>query len=191
MSRFAPILAALLCAACVRTIELGRAIEPKSPTAGRSSERAGVICTEKLLAHVARGSHYALPLGEPLCDALFKSVENSYRAAERETKRPYPGEFGRVIEFDVQSSALDVRRQSDGAIRAIYSISVVVARYGRDLKPVSRQAVNGNGIVERRDGSDAVVRDAVEAALQELADRASTLLVAEADGPRVSTPAGR
>jgi hypothetical protein len=190
MRRFAAILAVVLCSACVRTIELGHAIEPKSPTGGRSTERAGVICSEKLLAHVARGSHYALPLGEPLCDALFKSVESSYRAAEREAK-PYPGQFGRVIEFDLQSSALDVQQRSDGAIRAIYSISVIVARYGRDLKPASRQAVNGNGIVERRDAGDTVVREAVEAALQQLADRASTLLVAEVDGPRLSIPAQR
>ncbi len=178
------VLAAVCCAACVKTIELSHDIQPSRPTSARSSERAGVVCTENLLAHVARTSDYKVAVGEPLCAALVKSVEGSYRSAQRSAK-PYLGEFGRVVEFDVHASSLDIQKRRDGSTRVACSITVTVERYGRDLKPSTRRAVSGSGFVERRDATDAIVREAVEAALQQVADEASTVLVAGLDGPRI------
>ena len=181
------LLAAVCCAACVKTVDLSRDIQPSRPIPARSSEKAGVVCSENLLGHVERASYYKLALGEPLCAALLKSVEGSYRSAQRSAK-PYAGEFGRVVQFDLLTSSLDIQKRSDGSIRVACSITVTVERYGRDLKRSSRQAVSGNGFAERRDATDVIVREAVEAALQQVADEASTLLVAGLDGPRIGPP---
>ncbi len=181
------VLAAVCCAACVKTIELSHDIQPSRPTPAKSSEKAGVVCSESLLAGVARASDYQLELGEPLCNLLLRSVEGLYRSAQRATK-PYVGEYGRVVQFDLQGSSLDIQRRRDGSIRVACSISVVVERYGRDLKRLSRQAVSGNGFVERRDATDVIIREAVETALQQVADNASSLLVAGLDGPRIPAP---
>lgn len=183
--RCLPLLLAGLCfTACVKTVELDRMIQPSRPMPNKSSEKAGVVCSENLLEHVERASDYALELGEPLCSALVRSVESVYRAAQRTTKPPYKGEFARVVRFDLQSSAVGIQRRSDST-RVSCSISVVVERFGRDLKRISSQAVIGNGIVDRRDETDVLVREAVEAALQQVADNASSLLVAGLDGPRL------
>jgi len=168
----------------VKTVDLSRDIQPSRPIPARSSEKAGVVCSENLLGHVERASYYKLALGEPLCAALLKSVEGSYRSAQRSAK-PYAGEFGRVVQFDLVTSSLDIQKRSDGSIRVACSITVTVERYGRDLKRTSRQAVSGNAFVERRDATDVIVREAVEAALQQVADEASSLLVAGLDGPRI------
>jgi hypothetical protein len=183
--RSLPLFLAAICAtACVQTVEVSRTIQPSRPLRDRSSERAGVVCSENLLAHVAREGGYKLELGEPLCAALFRSVEGSYRAAERTAKPPYKGEYSRVVRFDLQSSAIGIQRLRDST-RVTCSISVVVERFGRDLKRVSSQSVVGNGSVERSDATDVLVKEAVEAALQQVTDNASSLLVAGLDGPRV------
>jgi hypothetical protein len=167
----------------MQTVELSRAIQPSRPLPDRSSEKIGVVCSENLLAHEERASHFELALGEPLCSALIKSAEGTYRSAERVTQ-PYKGQYGRVVRFDLQSSVVDVQRRGDGSTRVSCSISVVVERYGRDLQRLTSQAVIGNGFVERQDAADVIVREAVEAALQEVTDNASSLLVAGLDGPR-------
>jgi predicted Zn-dependent protease len=187
------ILVATLSMACVQTVEVSRMIQPSRSNPERSSEKAGVVCRENLLDHVVRGSYYErsyeLRLGEPLCNALLHSVEGTYRSAQR-SANPYKGEYGRVVKFDVLSSTLDVQKK-DGVTRVACSISVVVERFGRDLQRQSSQGVIGNGFVERRDATDVVVREAVEAALQQVADNASILLVAGIDGPRVTPPPPR
>jgi hypothetical protein len=191
--RFALLLAAVVCSACVTSVPLGTAIGPGAPAAGRSSEKAGVVCGERLLAHVERGSagafsrRYELELGEPLCGALVRSVEGAYRAARREIA-PHKGEYGRVIEFDLHESALHILPQPDGSTRVVYTASVVVARYGRDLQPLGRNAVTGRGLVETRALTGDVVRQAVESALQQIADGTSSLLVTRQEGPRLPGP---
>jgi hypothetical protein len=179
-----PCLVVVCFTACMKTVDVSHDIQPSRPNPSKSSEKAGVVCSERLLAGVARASQYRLELGEPLCNALLRTVEGSYRSAQRATK-PYAGEFGRVVQFDLQSRSLDIQRRGDGSTRVACSITVVVERYGRDLKRTSRQAVSGNGFVERRDATDAIVREAAETALQQVADNASSLLVAGLDGPRV------
>src|SRR5262245_35131498 len=98
------LLAAFSLTACVRSIELSNSISPSRSLPDKSSEKAGVVCSDKLLGHVARASYFKLELGEPLCGALYRSVLGTYRAAERTTKQPYAGEFGGVVRFDLQSS---------------------------------------------------------------------------------------
>jgi len=189
MRTLAPILAALCLTACVKTVELSQTIQPSHSIPEKSSERAGVVCSENLLHRVERASQYAVELGEPLCNALVKSVEGTYRSAQRATN-PYKGEYPRVVKFDLGSSSLDIERRG-GSTRVACSISVVVERFGRDSRRVSSQGVTGNAFVERRDATDVLVKEAVEAALQQVADNASTLLVAGLDGPRVSPPPQR
>jgi hypothetical protein len=188
MRYLAPIVAVVCLAACAKPIELSHTIQPSRAIAGKSSERAGVVCSENLLGHVERASYYEIALGEPLCNALVKSVEGTYRAAQRATKAPYAGEYGRVVRFDLQSSPLGIQRQPGGAIRVSCAISIIVERFGRDLKRVSSQAVTGYGLVERADATDVVVKEAVEAALQQVTDNASSLLIAGVDGPRQHGP---
>ncbi|MFI5314718.1 MAG: hypothetical protein ACHQ6T_03385 [Myxococcota bacterium] len=185
MRRYAPIVSALWLAACVQTVELSHDIEPSRSIPDKSSERAGVVCSDELLRGVVRASHFAIALGEPLCGGLMRSVEATYRAAQRATSPPYAGQYGRVVRFDLESSTLEIQHRNDGAVRVTCSVSVIVERFGRDLKRVSSRAVAGNADVARRDAPEAVVvREAVEAALQEVVDNASALLVAGIDGPR-------
>ena len=192
MRSLAPILAAVCLAGCMRSVELSQSIQPSVSLPDKLSERAGVVCTDGLLTHVERGGAYKLELGEPLCAALVRSVEATYRSAQRTTRPPYKGEFPRVIRFDLASSTLGVERMGGGVVRVTCSISVVVQRIGRDLKPISSQAALGNALVERKDKADVLVREAAEAALQQVADNASTLLVAGLGEPRqhgTGTPA--
>ena len=185
MRRLALIAGAVCLTACVKTVELNSAIAPAPGGAGRSSEAAGVVCTPGLLAYVERADFHKFALGEPLCGALTRSVERSYRSAQR-SETPYKGQYGRVIRFYLHSSALDVRRMPDGAIRAAYSVGVAVETCGRDLTPQARKLVTGNAVVTRSDeGSGEVVKEAAEAALQQVADNTSRLLLAGLDGPRV------
>ena len=194
MRWLASIVAASLCAACVKPIALSSAIQPSGVPAERSSEKAGVVCSPNLLGHVERSSlgtlggvptRFELELGEPLCNALSKSVEGTYRAAIRATTPYYRGQYARVIQFDLQNSSLSITPRAGGSNRIAYTLSVVVERYGLDLKLIGRNAVTGNGLVDSRTVTDEVVRQAVEAALQQVADEATNLLVARLDGPRV------
>src|SRR5262245_12839655 len=145
MRRLALLGVVLSLTACVKTVEL-RPVEPKPTGAGRSSEAAGVVCAPGLLAYVERASFHKFALGEPLCAALTKSVERTYRSAAR-TDKPYKGQYGRVIQFYLHSSALDVRRMPDDSIRAIYSVGVAVESCGRDLEPEARKLVTGSAVV--------------------------------------------
>jgi len=194
MRWLAPIVVASLCAACVKPVTLSSAIQPSEAPAERSSEKAGVVCSPNLLGHVERSSlgtlggvptRFELELGEPLCNALFKSVEGTYRAAIRATTPYYRGQYARVIQFDLQNSSLSITPRARGQMRVAYTLSVVVERYGLDLKLIGRNAVTGNGLVDTGTVTDDVVRQAVEAALQQVADEATNLLVARLDGPRV------
>ena len=194
MRGLALILAAVLCSACVKPVVLSAAIAPGHPSSDRSAEKAGVVCSNDLLEHVERANPSTLAgfattwefeLGEPLCNALFKSVESSYRAAKRATTPYHKGQYARVIQFDLQNSSLSIEPRARGESRVAYTVSVVVERYGLDLRLQSRNVVTGNGLVDSRKVTDAVVKQAVEAALQQVADDASTLLLARIDGPRV------
>ena len=174
--------------ACVRTVELSSAIAPAPSGVGKSSEAAGVVCTPGLLSYREKSGFYAFELGEPLCGALVRSVEASYRSAQRADK-PYKGQYGRVIQFYLHRSALDVRSMPDGAVRVSYSIGVAVESCGRDLQPRARKLVTGNAVITRRDTRTAdVVKEAAEAAVQQVADDTTRLLVAGLDGPRVEDP---
>ncbi len=194
MRWLAHLLAASFCTGCVHPVVVSSAIQPRQTVSDRSSEKAGVVCSADLLGHVERSSlgslggvptRFEFELGEPLCNALFKSVAGSYRAAARATTPYYKGQYARVIQFDLQNSALSIVSRGRGAMRVAYTLSVVVERYGLDLKLLGRNAVTGNGLVDCRNVTDEVVRQAVEAALQQVADGATDLLVARLDGPRV------
>jgi len=183
------LLAAMCLAACVRTVELSSAIEPARTGAGKSSEAAGVVCTPGLLGYREKSGFYAFELGEPLCGALVRSVAASYRSAQR-ADSPYKGQYGRVIQFYLHRTALDVRSLPDGSVRVSYSVGVAVESCGRDLQPRARKLVTGNAVITRRDTATAdVVREAAEAAVQQVADDTTRLLVAGIDGPRIETPA--
>jgi len=194
MRRLALLVAAACCTACVKPVLLSAAIEPGLSGADRSSEKAGVVCSPSLLGHVERAhpstlagfaTTWEFELGEPLCNALFKSVESSYRAAQRATTPYHKGQFGRVVQFDLRNSSLSIVPQAKGSTRVAYTLSVVVERYGRDLRLMSRNVVTGNSLVDCKKVTDRVVKQVVEAALQQIADDASSLLVARLDGPRV------
>lgn len=188
-----PILAAACCTACVHAVALSPEIGPGHSTSLRSSEKAGVVCSERLLGHVERAhvdtltgfaTRYELELGEPLCAALVRAVEGSYRAAQR-TVRPYKGQYGRIIKLDLEKSALHIGPRDDGSMRVAYTLSVVVEQQGRDLQPLGRSVATGDSLVDCGEAPDRAVQQAVEAALQQVVDEASSLLVARLDGPRV------
>jgi hypothetical protein len=88
------------------------------------------------------------------------------------------------VKFDLQNSALHIMRQGGDTSRVVYTVSVVVERYGGDLQRLSRNVVTANKLVDCREVTDEVVREAVEAALQQVADDTWSLLVARLDGPR-------
>jgi hypothetical protein len=186
---------AALCAACVKPVELSSTIQPTvSAPAGKSSEKAAVLCSEGLLDHVERaspgtlsgiGTAYELELGEPLCGLLLRSVESSYRAAHRASMMPLRGQYGGVVRFDLTKSALSIERQPNGSMRVAYTISVAVERLGRELQPLGRNVVTGNRLVDCATVTDREVQEAVEDALQQVADGATRLLVARVSGPRV------
>jgi hypothetical protein len=194
MRRFASLVAALGLSACVKPVVLSGAIAPTLPVTERSSEKAGVVCSPELLEHVERAhpdspagfaNAWEFELGEPLCNALFKSVESSFRAAKRATVPYHRGQYARVVQFELQNSALSIVPCENRTTRVAYTLSVVVERYGLDLKLESRNVVSGNGLVDTPKLTDAVVREAVEAALQQVANDTTSLLVARIDGPRI------
>jgi hypothetical protein len=179
------LLASIICSACATTVELSSALQPPRPEAARSSEAAAVVCSPELLAHVERARMYKFELGEPLCSALVRSVEASYRSAERNDK-PTKGQYSRVVHFYLQDSALDVKRLPNGSVRVAYSVGVAVETCGRDLKPETRKLVRGDAVITRRDAKAAeLVKETAEAALVQVAGNASQLLVGEVDGPRL------
>ena len=176
----------------MKAIPLSSGIQPSRSLSDKSSEKAGVVCSGSLLGHVERANPstltgfattYELQLGAPLCNALTGSVEGSYRAAQR-AAAPHRGQFGRVVKFDLQNSSLHILRQGRGSSRVVYTVSVVVERYGRDMERLSRNVVTANKLVDCREVTNEVVREAVEAALQQVADDTWSLLVARLDGPR-------
>ena len=194
------LIAVLGLCACVKPVLLNTAIQPGLPIAERSSERAGVVCSEELLDYVERANPstftgfattWQFALGEPLCNALFKSVENSYRSAKRATTPYYKGQYARVVQFGLQTSSLSIMPRPNRSTRVAYTLSVVVERYGLDLKLQSRNVVTGNGLVDVPKLTEAAVREAVEDALQQVTNDANSLLVARIDGPRVPAPAGQ
>ena len=194
MRRLAVLLAACALAGCTKTVALSGAIAPASIPPERSSEKAGVVCSAGLLELVERASPrtlagmattYALALGEPLCAALVRSTEGSFRSVTR-TAKPYKGQYARVVRFDVQTSGLSIERLPNGEMRVHYTLSVAVERLDRDLRQLGRNVVTGNRLVDCARVDDEAVRQAVESALQQVADGASSLLVARLDdGPRV------
>jgi hypothetical protein len=192
MRCLAPILAAICCAGCVSSIDPSSAIRSRRAIADKSFEKAGVVCSPTLLGHVERASPstpagfattYEIELGEALCNALVSSAEGSYRTVQRATT-PHKGQYDRVIEFDLARSSLSIAPHERGSSRVAYTVSVVVERYGRDLQPLGRTVAHGNSLVDCTQVTDRVVREAVEAALQQVADDASSLLVARLEGPR-------
>jgi hypothetical protein len=170
--------------ACVETIDVSHAIGPSQPASEKSSERVGVLCSEDLLAGSVQAAIFKVDFGEPLCAAAVRSAEASFRAAERAKAAPFPGQYARLIGFDLQSSVLTIEHTDAGAIRATCSLSVTLQRYGKDLRRVGARNVHGYASVEHKGEPEALVREAVEAAIQQLADDAQTLLVAGIDGPR-------
>jgi hypothetical protein len=185
MRAFALLVAVALLTGCATTVQLSDAIAPAPAGLARSPEAAGVVCSPELLARVERARFHKFALGEPLCSALAKSVEATYRSAQR-VEKPYKGQYGRVVQFYLQDSALDVGRTPDGSLRAVYSVRVAVETRGRDLRPSTRKLVTGMAVVARRDVKTAeLVKETAEAALQQLADNTARLLVAGLDGPRV------
>jgi hypothetical protein len=190
MRRLAGLLAAACATACVHTVELSSAIGPSASAEGRSAEKAGVVCGTDLLDHVERAraglaTTWRFDLGQPLCGLLVKSVESSHRAAHRAMMMPLAGQYGRVVRFDLQNSALSIERQPNGEMRVAYTISVVVERFGRELERLGTSRVSANKLVDCPEVTDEIVQQTVESALQEIADDASSLLVARIDGPRV------
>lgn len=186
MRALALLAAVVVLTGCATTVQLSYAIAPAPAATARSSEAAGVVCSPELLAHVERAHFHRFELGEPLCSALAKSVEATYRSAQR-VEKPFAGQYGRVIQFYLQDSALDVRRAPDGSMRVVYSIRVAVETRGRDLQPSTRKLVAGTAVVARRDTDTAeLVKETAEAALQQIADNTTRLLVAGLDGPRLS-----
>jgi len=177
-------LAILLLTACVETLDVSHSIAPSRPASEKSAERVGVLCSEDLLAGSVQAAIFKVEFGEPLCAASVRSVEASFRAAERSPAMPFVGQYGRVIGFDLQSSALTIEHGEAGAIRATCALTVTVQRYGKDLRRVGARAVSGYAQVEHKGEPEALVREAVEAAIQQIADDAQTLLLAGTDGPR-------
>ena len=186
MCRPAPCLALLLLglSACVESIDVSREIGPSQPAAERSSERVGVLCSEDLLAGSVQAAIFKVDFGEPLCAATVRSAEASFRAAERARTAPFPGQYARLIGFDLQSSALTIEHGDAGAIRATCSLTVTLQRYGKDLRRLGARNISGYARVEHKGEPEALVREAVETAIQQVADDAQTLLVAGIDGPR-------
>jgi len=185
MRALALLAAVVLLNGCATTVQLSYAIAPAQPGSAKSPEAAGVVCSPELLARVERARFHKFAVGEPLCGALAKSVEATYRSAQR-VENPYKGQYGRVIQFYLQDSALDVRRTPDGSLRVVYSVRVAVETRGRDLRPNTRKLVSGMAVVARRDADTAeLVKETAEAALLQLADNTARLLVADLDGPRV------
>lgn len=191
------LLCALLCTGCVKTIVLNSMIQPNGFIADKSSDGAGVVCSQGLLSHteqtnpstqVGSAITYEFALGEPLCAALVRSVEVSYRTATR-TQSPSRGQFGRLVKFDLQSTAFDIQLTDNGwggiTSRVSFTVSVAVEGYGPDMRLLNRSVLSGTSIVTRRGvDTDKVVKEAAEAALQQLADNTSNALVAGLAEPR-------
>jgi hypothetical protein len=169
-------------AACVQTVPLTGELHATSPIPNKSVEAVGVVCSEGLLSHTARGRSglfaYQLPLGQSLCSGLIDATRGAYRSAESAVE-PYKGQFARVIKYDLARSSLDFESQPDGSTRVAYGVEVVVEKYGRDLRLESRNVLAGNALVDGNSGTRSeCVERAAAGALQEVVDKTTGFLVA-------------
>ena len=195
MTKHRLLAAALACAAlaCVQTVALNPLIQPSALVAHKQPLLAAVVCSPDLTGFVEQAKpsarsgatiRYRIPsMGETLCDALTRSVGSYYDTVTRPEHAPARGEFDRIVKFDLHASDLDIQEQDDGwagtTQRVAYRVSVSIEGYDEHLSLINRSLVTGNGLVTRRGSPlQAVVRDAVEMAVQELADNASNLLIA-------------
>ena len=207
MTKHRLLAAALACAAlgCVQTVTLDPLIQPNAFVSHKQPLAAAVVCSPGLASFVEQANpstrsgamiSYEIPsMGETLCDTLTRSVGVYYDTVTRPEHQPRRGEFDRLVKFDLQNSDLDIQVQDNGwagtTQRVTYTVSISIEGYDERMSLINRSVITGNGIISRR-GSPTrdVVRDAVELALQQLADNASNLLLAGlAEPPRDSVPA--
>jgi len=190
---------ALAAAGCVQTVALNPLIQPNAFVSHKQPQSVAVVCSPGLESFVEQANPstqsgamvtYEIPgLGETLCDTLTRSVAVNYHSVTRPDSNPQRGQFDRIVKFDLQNSDLDIQVQDNGwsgtTNRVTYTVSVSIEGYDHDMSLVNRSVITGNGILSRRGSSTQdVVKDAVEMALQQLADNASNLLVAGLAEPR-------
>jgi hypothetical protein len=182
MRRYAGLLASLALVGCVETVALNGELHPANAIPNKSVEAVGVVCSEGLLSHAARGRSglvaWQVPAGQSLCAGLVEATRGAYRSAETSIE-PYKGQFARVIKYDLARSSLDFESQPDGSRRVAYGVEVIVEKYSRDLRLQSRNVVAGNALVDGNSGTrEECVQRAAAAALQEVVDKTTGFLVA-------------
>ncbi len=196
---------ALAAAGCVQTVAVNPLIQPNTFVSQKQPHSVAVVCSPGLESFVEQANpstqsgaliSYEIPgLGETLCATLTRSVGVYYDTVTRPDSEPQRGQFDRIVRFDLQNSDLDIQVQDNGwagtTNRVTYTVSVSIESYDQRMSLVNRSVITGNGILSRRGSStQEVVKDAVEMAVQQLADNASNLLVAGlAEPPRESLPA--
>jgi hypothetical protein len=198
--------AALACSAlaCVQTVALNPLLQPNASVSHKQPLAVAVVCSPRLAGFGEQASPstqkgglitYEIPeLGETLCDTLTRSVGVYYDTVVRPDHGPRQGDYDRTVKFDLQNSDLDIQVEDNGwsgtTNRVTYTVSVSIEGHDRAGALVNRSVITGIGILSRRGSSTRdVVRDAVEMAVQQLADNASSLLVAGLAEPRDSVPA--
>ncbi len=190
---------ALAAAGCVQTVAVNPLIQPNTFVSQKQPHSVAVVCSPGLESFVEQANpstqsgaliSYEIPgLGETLCATLTRSVGVYYDTVTRPDSEPQRGQFDRIVRFDLQNSDLDIQVQDNGwagtTNRVTYTVSVSIESYDQRMSLVNRSVITGNGILSRRGSStQEVVKDAVEMAVQQLADNASNLLVAGLAEPR-------
>lgn len=189
--------ALLVLAGCVGAAGISPDIQPDVAPGVKYPASAALVCSEKMQTFTERftvptdsrsdrqsdGSYY-FKVGEPLCNALARSVGTAYGKPVVVPARPPLGSYERVFDFTVQSSRLvlppNFSTVSAEAIR--YNLFLTMEAYdGKTMGLIKRTTVEGIG----RPAGGRVwgwIREplvsAVEAGIQDVSTNTAQLLAA-------------
>lgn len=176
-------------------------IAPTAMIARKYPTKVGVYFTPRLVQYeeVSKPATYygsahtfTFMMGPAIKEALTKSVEAAYSNVSVLNVQPSPGEYERVIIFDLQNCNVRVEFvpgfwRNAAKANAILHVSMEIMD-GKSLKAFQRLSMNGNGFSMK----DAVgVADAqkqfataIEDAIRQLAENTANLLVSGATESR-------
>jgi hypothetical protein len=199
------IIGSLILLGCIHFKEVSTNIAPTATTAQKYSTQMGVYFTPRLRncmvtrkpdTMYGQAHEYNYVWGPSLVAALTKSVQSAYANVTVVNERPKPGDFERVLVFDLPWVDLLVEfvpGYLNQVAKAKASIKLNVEVYdGKTMKLVRTMPVEAKGS-SSKDASGFVAHAsmqftaAMETAIQELSEIASNLLISGAAEPRKGT----
>lgn len=186
---------------CTYTGTIRTNIAPTAMVAKRFPTKVGVHFTPRLANYeeVSKPATYygsahtfTFKIGPALQEALLKSVESAYSNVEVTSALASPGEYGMIINFDLQNVNVRVEFapgfwRAAAKSNAVIYVSMEIID-GSSMQSLKRLTVNGNGFSSKdtKGGADAQKQFslAIEDAIQQLSENTSNLLISGVGEPK-------